>query len=168
MITMEEKVNACLRAIAATSETERLKAVEEAQKILAESGECHPLTESDEPTDKQIRYEIERALKHCGVPGSLIGYEYITEAIYMAFKDRSAVYHITSVMYPGIAKTFNTAPENVERGIRHAIEMVYERGDMDALDEYVGHVSSTKAKATNREFIANLSRTIRHKIYGTK
>ena len=168
MITMEEKVNVCIQAIAATSETERLNAVKEAQKILAESGAGNPLTESDEPTEKQIRYEIELAMNRCGIPGNLIGYEYIIEAVYMAFKDRSTVYAITSVMYPGLAKTFNTTPSRVERAIRHAIESTYQRGNMDALEEYIGCSSSFKGKATNREFIVNLYRKIRHKIYGTK
>ena len=81
-----------------------------------------------------------------GVPAHIKGYQYLREAIINA---------ITKVLYPQVAKAFQTTPSRVERAIRHAIEVAWDRGDLDTLQRFFGYtVSNTKGKPTNSEFIA--------------
>jgi two-component system response regulator (stage 0 sporulation protein A) len=167
MITMEEKINACLRAIAATDDKEMKNAVEDVRKILAESGDISE-SESDGTTVKRIRYEIEAALIRCGMPCNNKGYDYVVEAILKVVLDMNAIHNVTTVLYPDIAKAYNTTPPRVERAIRHEIEVVYERGDVSEIEKYVGTADRNIGKARNSEFIANFARYIRHKAYGNK
>lgn len=90
-----------------------------------------------------------------GVPAHIKGYQYLREAIIIAVKDMDVINAITKVLYPQVAKTFQTTPSRVERAIRHAIEVAWDRGDLDTLQRFFGYtVSSSKGKPTNSEFIA--------------
>ena len=90
-----------------------------------------------------------------GVPAHIKGYQYLREAIIIAVKDMEVINAITKVLYPQVAKTFQTTPSRVERAIRHAIEVAWDRGDLDTLQRFFGYtVSNTKGKPTNSEFIA--------------
>ena len=90
-----------------------------------------------------------------GVPAHIKGYQYLREAIMIAVKDMDVINAITKVLYPQVAKTFSTTPSRVERAIRHAIEVAWDRGDLDTLQRFFGYtVSNTKGKPTNSEFIA--------------
>ena len=90
-----------------------------------------------------------------GVPAHIKGYQYLREAIIIAVNDMDVINAITKVLYPQVAKTFNTTPSRVERAIRHAIEVAWDRGDLDTLQRFFGYtVSNTKGKPTNSEFIA--------------
>ena len=90
-----------------------------------------------------------------GVPAHIKGYQYLREAIIIAVKDMDVINAITKVLYPQVAKTFGTTPSRVERAIRHAIEVAWDRGDLDTLQRFFGYtVSNTKGKPTNSEFIA--------------
>ena len=90
-----------------------------------------------------------------GVPAHLKGYQYLREAIIIAVNDMDVINAITKVLYPQVAKTFQTTPSRVERAIRHAIEVAWDRGDLDTLQRFFGYtVSNTKGKPTNSEFIA--------------
>ena len=90
-----------------------------------------------------------------GVPAHIKGYQYLREAIIIAVNDRDVINAITKVLYPQVAKTFQTTPSRVERAIRHAIEVAWDRGDLDTLQRFFGYtVSHTKGKPTNSEFIA--------------
>lgn len=92
-----------------------------------------------------------------GVPASLLGHNYIREAILMCCEDPSKVHHITSELYPAVAKKYNTTVSSVERAIRHAIEVAWERGELTLLESLFGYtVSNKKGKPTNSEFIALL------------
>ena len=103
---------------------------------------------SIETTATSIIHEI-------GVPAHIKGYQYLREAIIIAVNDMDVINAITKVLYPQVAKTFGTTPSRVERAIRHAIEVAWDRGDLDTLQRFFGYtVSNTKGKPTNSEFIA--------------
>ena len=90
-----------------------------------------------------------------GVPAHIKGYQYLREAIIIAVNDMDVINAITKVLYPQVAKTFQTTPSRVERAIRHAIEVAWDRGDLDTLQRFFGYtVINTKGKPTNSEFIA--------------
>ena len=90
-----------------------------------------------------------------GVPAHIKGYQYLREAIIIAVNDMDVINAITKVLYPQVAKTFQTTPSRVERAIRHAIEVAWDRGDLDTLQRFFCYtVSNTKGKPTNSEFIA--------------
>jgi len=93
-----------------------------------------------------------------GVPAHIKGYHYVREAIMMAVEDMDILNAITKVLYPAVAKKFDTTPSRVERAIRHAIETAWNRGDIDTLNSFFGYtVSNTKGKPTNSEFIAMIA-----------
>ena len=93
-----------------------------------------------------------------GVPAHIKGYQYLREAIIIAVNDMDVINAITKVLYPQVAKTFQTTPSRVERAIRHAIEVAWDRGDVDEIQKIFGYtVSNIKGKPTNSEFIAMLA-----------
>jgi len=107
-------------------------------------------------TDKMnIETLVTSIIHEIGVPAHIKGYQYLREAIIIAVNDMDVINAITKVLYPQVAKTFQTTPSRVERAIRHAIEVAWDRGDLDTLQRFFGYtVSNTKGKPTNSEFIA--------------
>ena len=107
-------------------------------------------------TGKQsIEAMVTNIIHEIGVPAHIKGYQYLREAIIIAVGDMDVINAITKVLYPQVAKTFQTTPSRVERAIRHAIEVAWDRGDLDTLQRFFGYtVSNTKGKPTNSEFIA--------------
>ena len=107
-------------------------------------------------TDKNsIETMVTGIIHEIGVPAHIKGYQYLREAIIIAVNDMDVINAITKVLYPQVAKTFQTTPSRVERAIRHAIEVAWDRGDLDTLQRFFGYtVSNTKGKPTNSEFIA--------------
>ena len=102
-----------------------------------------------------IESMVTSMIHEIGVPAHIKGYQYLREAIILAVKDMDVINAITKVLYPQVAKTFATTPSRVERAIRHAIEVAWDRGDLDTLQRFFGYtVSNTKGKPTNSEFIA--------------
>lgn len=90
-----------------------------------------------------------------GVPAHIKGYHYLREAIILSVGDKEMLESVTKLLYPAVAKKFSTTPSRVERAIRHAIEIAWDRGDLDILNSYFGYTISTgKGKPTNSEFIA--------------
>lgn len=109
-------------------------------------------------SDLDLETRITTIIHEIGVPAHIKGYQYLREAIMVAVKDREAVGAITKVLYPTVARTFNTTPSRVERAIRHAIEVAWDRGDIDTLQRFFGYtVSHAKGKPTNSEFIAMIA-----------
>ena len=107
-------------------------------------------------TDKaSIETMVTGIIHEIGVPAHIKGYQYLREAIIIAVNDMDVINTITKVLYPQVAKIFQTTPSRVERAIRHAIEVAWDRGDLDTLQRFFGYtVSNTKGKPTNSEFIA--------------
>ena len=107
------------------------------------------------PDKTSIEAMVTSIIHEIGVPAHIKGYQYLREAIIIAVNDMDVINAITKVLYPQVAKTFGTTPSRVERAIRHAIEVAWDRGDLDTLQRFFGYtVSNTKGKPTNSEFIA--------------
>ncbi|MBP1573540.1 MAG: sporulation transcription factor Spo0A [Oscillospiraceae bacterium] len=97
-----------------------------------------------------------------GVPAHIKGYHYLREAIIQSVNDSQMLESITKILYPTVAKSFDTTPSRVERAIRHAIEIAWDRGDIDTLNSYFGFTINTgKGKPTNSEFIALITDKIK-------
>ena len=93
-----------------------------------------------------------------GVPAHIKGYQYLREAIILTINDMDIINAVTKVLYPTVAKKFDTTPSRVERAIRHAIEVAWDRGDIETLQKFFGYtVSNIKGKPTNSEFIAMIA-----------
>lgn len=93
-----------------------------------------------------------------GVPAHIKGYQYLREAIVLTINNMDMINAVTKVLYPEVAKKFCTTPSRVERAIRHAIEVAWDRGDIEVLQKFFGYtVSNIKGKPTNSEFIAMIA-----------
>ncbi|MBO4407088.1 MAG: sporulation transcription factor Spo0A [Clostridia bacterium] len=101
---------------------------------------------------------ITSILHEIGVPAHIKGYQYLREAILMTMENGEYINAVTKLLYPDIAKKFRSTPSRVERAIRHAIEVAWDRGNLDTLQNVFGYtVSNTKGKPTNSEFIAMIA-----------
>lgn len=97
-----------------------------------------------------------------GVPAHIKGYQYLREAIMITVEDMDVINAVTKVLYPEVAKRFGTTASRVERAIRHAIEVAWDRGDIDTLNSYFGYTINTgRGKPTNSEFIAMIADKLR-------
>jgi two-component system response regulator (stage 0 sporulation protein A) len=109
-----------------------------------------------------INVEVTTMMHQLGIPAHVKGYQYIRDAILMVIEDVSLLGAVTKELYPAIAKKYNTAPSRVERGIRHAIELAWERGHMETLKRIFGYsMNIERQKPTNSEFIALLADKLR-------
>lgn len=111
---------------------------------------------------KMIDTTITAVIKEIGVPAHIKGYAYLREAIHMVYEDIELLGSITKVLYPEIAIKFNTTSSRVERAIRHAIEVAWNRGNYESISKTFGYtVHHLKSKPTNSEFIAMIADKIR-------
>mgnify|MGYP002577633884 FL=1 len=109
-----------------------------------------------------LQISISKMLHELGMPSHIKGYQYIREAISMVYDNPDIVGGITKELYPEIATKFDTTVSRVERAIRHAIEVSWNRGDWDLMEEIFGHsVDIDKAKPTNSEFIVTVADKLR-------
>ena len=121
--------------------------------------ELRPGVESRQRTVEEL---VTQMIHSVGVPAHIKGYQYLRSAIMMVIQDMDAINSITKVLYPGVAKTYNTTASRVERAIRHAIEVAWDRGEPEVLNEIFGYtVSHAKGKPTNSEFIAMIADRMR-------
>ena len=121
------------------------------------------------PAVTSIESMVTNVIHEIGVPAHIKGYQYLREAIMIAVEDMDVINAITKVLYPQVAKTFQTTPSRVERAIRHAIEVAWDRGDLDTLQRFFGYtVSNTKGKPTNSEFIALIADKLQLQLKGAK
>lgn len=119
-------------------------------------------TESEEDQMQALQRQVTSVLHEVGVPAHIKGYQYVREAIIIAVQDIKVINGVTKILYPEVARRFNTTPSRVERAVRHAIEVAWDRGDLETLQRYFGYtVSNTKGKPTNSEFIAMIADKIR-------
>lgn len=108
--------------------------------------------------DSTLKNQVTSVIHEIGVPAHIKGYQYLREAIMIAVDDMEVINAVTKVLYPEVARRFDTTPSRVERAIRHAIEVAWDRGDLETLQKYFGYtVSNTKGKPTNSEFIAMIA-----------
>jgi two-component system response regulator (stage 0 sporulation protein A) len=108
--------------------------------------------------EQRVEAMVTEVIHEIGIPAHIKGYQYIREAIVLTVKDMDLINAVTKALYPMVAKKFGTTSSRVERAIRHAIEVAWDRGDIEVLQKYFGYtVSGTKGKPTNSEFIALIS-----------
>ena len=104
---------------------------------------------------QNLQAMVTSIIHEVGVPAHIKGYQYLREAILIAVEDMDVINAVTKVLYPEVAKRYGTTASRVERAIRHAIEVAWDRGDLETLQKYFGYtVSNVKGKPTNSEFIA--------------
>lgn len=109
-----------------------------------------------------LEKDVTEMIHEIGVPAHIKGYQYLREAIMMSVEDGEMLNSITKILYPTIAKKYQTTSSRVERAIRHAIEVAWSRGKMETLDALFGYtISIGKGKPTNSEFIALIADRIR-------
>jgi len=111
---------------------------------------------------KDINIKISNLLHALGIPSNIKGYQFIRSAIAMVYENPKLVGGITKELYPDLSVKFNTSIQRVERAIRHAIEVSWQRGDIDLMDEIFGHsVDIDRSKPTNSEFIVTIADKLR-------
>ena len=119
-------------------------------------------TQAPENVTHDLEKDVTDMIHEIGVPAHIKGYQYLREAIMMSVEDIEMLSSITKVLYPTIAEKYDTTPSRVERAIRHAIEVAWNRGRMETLNALFGYTISTgKGKPTNSEFIALIADKIR-------
>jgi len=123
---------------------------------------CEEIECSGESEVEALEREVTSVIHEVGVPAHIKGYQYVREAIVIAVQDMDVINAVTKVLYPEVAHRYGTTPSRVERAVRHAIEVAWDRGDLETLQSYFGYtVNSTKGKPTNSEFIAMIADRIR-------
>ena len=115
---------------------------------------------------EDLEFELERritsVISEIGIPAHIKGYQYLRNAIMMSIESPDAINAVTKIIYPTIAKSYETSPSRVERAIRHAIEVAWSRGNIDTLDSLFGYtVDDSRGKPTNSDFIALVADFIR-------
>ncbi|MGN0317298.1 MAG: sporulation transcription factor Spo0A [Lachnospira sp.] len=113
-------------------------------------------------SDRNLESNITEIIHDIGIPAHIKGYQYLRDSIILAVKDADVINSITKILYPTIAKRYQTTSSRVERAIRHAIEVAWNRGNTDTLNDLFGYtINGGKGKPTNSEFIALISDKIR-------
>ena len=111
-----------------------------------------------------IEAQVTKIIHQIGVPAHIKGYQYLRTAIIMTIEDNDIINSVTKVLYPTVAKKYQTTTSRVERAIRHAIEVAWDRGDIDTLNSYFGYtIQNSRGKPTNSEFIAMIADNLRLK-----
>jgi len=138
-------------------------ALEELLTARESAGSLSPMTISvTEPDD--IETQVTQIIHQIGVPAHIKGYQYLRTAILLTVKDSDVINSVTKVLYPSVAKKYSTTTSRVERAIRHAIEVAWDRGDVDTLNSYFGYtIQNNRGKPTNSEFIAMIADNLRLK-----
>ena len=117
---------------------------------------------AQEPSD--LESQVTEIIHRIGVPAHIKGYQYLRTAIMMTIEDNDLINAVTKVLYPAVAKKYQTTSSRVERAIRHAIEVAWDRGDIDTLNAFFGYtIQNERGKPTNSEFIAMIADNMRLK-----
>ncbi len=154
MTVLEMKVEALMKCVDQ----------EKFNEVFAEiSGRSQRAANTD--NDSALRHEIQSIMVQIGVPAHVRGYRMLAYGLEIAVKNEAVIDAMTKGFYPAVAERFNTTPSRVERAMRHAIELAWDRGDWHLLQQYFGSsISKTKCKPTNTEFIARLANIVRDQV----
>ena len=129
---------------------------------LTRSGQKSAARPSEAVLDMEA--QVTKIIHQIGVPAHIKGYQYLRTAILMTIRDGDVINSVTKVLYPAVAKKYQTTTSRVERAIRHAIEVAWDRGDVDTLNSYFGYtIQNSRGKPTNSEFIAMIADNLRLK-----
>ena len=143
----------------------KLDGLEVLRRLPDTGADCRELSGSAR-ADANLEAVVTDIIHEIGVPAHIKGYQYLREAIILTINDMEMINAVTKVLYPEVARKFGRTPSRVERAIRHAIEVAWDRGDIEVLQKYFGYtVSNIKGKPTHSEFIAMIadSLTLRQK-----
>lgn len=131
------------------------------QELARGQNDTIPVLIPERPVNN-LEMTVTDILRQIGVPAHIKGYYYLRSAIIMTVNNQQMIDAVTKLLYPAIAKEYETTPSRVERAVRHAIEISWDRGDMDVINSYFGYtVSTAKGKPTNSEFIAMIADKLR-------
>lgn len=120
--------------------------------------------QSDQSINTDMEAQVTKIIHQIGIPAHIKGYQYLRSAILMTINDSDIINSVTKVLYPSVAKKFSTTTSRVERAIRHAIEVAWDRGDVDTLNSFFGYtIQNARGKPTNSEFIAMIADNLRLK-----
>ena len=112
--------------------------------------------------DSDLEAQVTKIIHQIGVPAHIKGYQYLRTAIIMVVENTDVINSVTKILYPSVAKSYGTTSSRVERAIRHAIEVAWDRGDLDVLNSFFGYtVQNSRGKPTNSEFIAMIADKLR-------
>jgi len=123
---------------------------------------------SREDRTPDIETQVTKIIHQIGVPAHIKGYQYLRTAILLTIRDSEVINSVTKILYPTVAKKYQTTTSRVERAIRHAIEVAWDRGDVETLNSYFGYtIQNDRGKPTNSEFIAMIADNLRlkYKLY---
>ena len=119
---------------------------------------------ADNDVKPDMEAQVTKIIHQIGVPAHIKGYQYLRTAILMTIDDNDVINSVTKILYPTVAKKYQTTTSRVERAIRHAIEVAWDRGDVDTLNSYFGYtIQNSRGKPTNSEFIAMIADNLRLK-----
>ena len=113
--------------------------------------------EESEDESQALEREVTAVIHEVGVPAHIKGYQYVREAIVIAVQDMDVINAVTKVLYPEVARRYSTTPSRVERAVRHAIEVAWDRGDLETLQRYFGYTVSNTNTPTNIEYDDGIS-----------
>ena len=130
----------------------------EMNELLGQMRHVAQRAEAEDARDAALERLVTPVIHEVGMPAHIKGYQYVREAIILTIKDATMINSVTKVLYPTVARRYNTTPSCVERAIRHAIEVAWNRGDLEVLQRFFGYtISNAKGKPTNSEFIAMIA-----------
>lgn len=119
---------------------------------------------SEENSSNDLESQVTKIIHQIGVPAHIKGYQYLRTAIILTVNDSDIINSVTKILYPTVAKKYQTTTSRVERAIRHAIEVAWDRGDVEVLNSYFGYtIQNNRGKPTNSEFIAMIADNLRLK-----
>ena len=120
------------------------------------------LIKDKEEKKQDLETQVTKIIHQIGIPAHIKGYQYLRTAIMMAVEDTEVINSVTKILYPSVAKKYATTSSRVERAIRHAIEVAWDRGDLDVLNSIFGYtIQNSRGKPTNSEFIALIADNLR-------
>ncbi|MBQ9848284.1 MAG: sporulation transcription factor Spo0A [Clostridia bacterium] len=131
---------------------------------LADKGRRRGTATVPSRDDADLEAQVTKIIHQIGVPAHIKGYQYLRTAIIMTINNTDVINSVTKILYPSVAKQYGTTSSRVERAIRHAIEVAWDRGDLDVLNSFFGYtVQNSRGKPTNSEFIAMIADNLRLK-----
>ena len=135
-----------------------------ARLLAARGKKADDAVKSNTESIPDIETQVTKIIHQIGVPAHIKGYQYLRTAILLTIQDSDIINSVTKVLYPSVAKKYQTTTSRVERAIRHAIEVAWDRGDVDTLNSYFGYtIQNNRGKPTNSEFIAMIADNLRLK-----
>ncbi len=131
-------------------------------RIIAQKKSAHGSSAMPASMGHDLETQVTKVIHEIGVPAHIKGYQYLRTAIILTVNDNDIINSVTKILYPTVAKRYDTTSSRVERAIRHAIEVAWDRGDVDTLNAYFGYtIQNNRGKPTNSEFIAMIADNLR-------